>query len=192
MKLFLNILLIILFIPLVFGTECIVGIDNYCDPNCIPVDYDCPQNPYAGIQDSQCISSPDGKCDPNCMDSDWDCLFEQGKQSTSDTGLFDVGVFEELKEEPQSFIASFENNSLSAIQIIMLLAGIILIMAILLIYLHRLRYKKNAASYEALIPYGQASLEQGYTLNQIDQDLKSKGYSEKFIKGYLRALERRP
>ena len=55
-------------------SECLVGLDGVCDINCLPVDYDCPQHPTAGIHDLDCKTESDGRCDIKCFDSDWDCL----------------------------------------------------------------------------------------------------------------------
>ena len=134
---------------LTLAAECIVGIDDYCDPQCIPVDFDCEQNPRTLHQDATCIPEPDGVCDENCLDSDWDCITQRGESISPEAQI--------LLETPPSTsststtsIISFDDRSLTSFQIILLSGGLMLLAGLVLLFFHQLRQRKNLAQYAPL------------------------------------------
>lgn len=183
----------------VLAAECVVGIDDYCDPNCIPVDFDCPQNPYVNQQDVDCKTEADGRCDENCLDSDWDCLtINHEDQQRKNT--YEVLVEEEPYLVPPSqatqpdtsisFIATFEDtDELSTTQIILIIGGVVFLLVIIIFIFYHYKAKQTTDAYSGLRVYAQAALEKGYTLEQIRQSLRSQNYDESFINGFLKSLE---
>lgn len=182
--------LIFLFIGLLYlsvvSAECIEGIDDVCDPACVDVDFDCIANEAGHNQDFFCVSAEDGYCDMNCYDVDYDCIYVQ--QQT----LIRSAVTSLPEDESLSFIASFEETTPSALELLLLGAGFLFFAVGLVWVLKHLKEKQQRPQYNSLIPYGQAALENGYSLAQIKESLLSQGYTPEFIKGYLRALEHRP
>ena len=194
-------LVILILTSFVFADDCLIGIDDYCDPNCIDVDYDCPNNPYIAQQDSVCILELDGICDENCMDYDKDCILRQEEQIAQEVAV----ILEHLKEErsddtiyivesevDQSILSSFQSNSLSRFQLVLLALGLIFLGIFILLIFYHLKKKKDMVDYSSLLPYGQAALEKGYSREQIKKSLESQGYDAQFINGYLKTLEHRP
>lgn len=164
--------------------QCVEGIDDICDPACIDVDYDCLQAPGASQQDSQCKPSPDGFCQEECQDVDYDCILQQREER------FEVNQI--ITQESQSQTFSFQEQRPSMWAYMFILLGVLLLGIFLLVIFYHLRQRKNSQKYDSLIPRGQAALSQGYTLDDIKSSLKNRGYSDDYIKDYLKALEHRP
>ena len=182
------IFLILLSSSFVVATECDVGIDGVCDLNCLEDDFDCPNNPNNKEQDVFCNPEVDGICDIRCEFSDIDCSIQKREKA-----LFQESNYNYYGDNSsRTFISQFDKKTFSTTQIILIISGLILVMLVILFSFHRAREKINERKYAALIPYGQAALEKGYSFQQIRKSLSSQGYNKDFINGYMEALEHRP
>ncbi len=186
MKRLLLLLLVFVFLLSFASAQCVEGIDDVCDPNCIEVDFDCAENSAGAEQDFVCNTAQDGICDTRCYEVDYDCIFKQQEDIKTPTNI------PTSQAESQSFTARFSDSSPSTLELILFGVGFFLFAIGVLWALRHLEEKRERPQYHSLIPYGQSALEQGYSHSQIKSSLKSQGYSPKFIKGYMKALEHRP
>ena len=170
-KIMLLFFVILTLLRLTSAADCFIGIDDYCDPQCVQSDPDCEENPFALQQDANCTSFVDGYCDPNCVDSDRDCFNETAALLSEET------VSKPIVEETNLPLG-------------MLGLSFVLFLVIFVLIFQHLKKLALVQKYERILPYGQAMLAKGMSKEYILEQLVSKGYSKKFLKDYFKALEK--